>query len=236
MQEVQIPLSSEQMKYFFENKEEIFFIDLINTKLRGNVLLTYISNLGLNAEFTFNDVTSEDKLDLLQQFMTTRHIVSSKSLSIMTLQVLLYKKEIKQDSVVEQLLTKSEIELFISMNVELVNNWIEFLDSSFVFLMEAFEELANEISIKEGLEVVDDQRFIGLNVVNMFLLQGFSEIYFSVPVGPVKYFERQFNDYMFNGNKLFHYFNNDNNIFLHLMSALVNEQVDLSELQSANLL
>lgn len=236
LKKISIPLSTDEMKYFFEHKEEYFLVDLNNSKLKGNVLLTYLSNLGLKAEFNIVDLDKESKFDLLTQYMTSRHIVESKTFTLMVLQVLLKCKGLNPHEYVEPLLSEDEIIEFINSNAQLVHHWELFLDSCMTFMIDTFSELSDELNLKGTLELVDDQRFIGLNVVNMFALEGFTELYFSLPIKEIKYFERQFNDYMFNGKKLYHYVMNKNNTLLHLMSALVNQQITVNDLESANLL
>lgn len=233
-EKVALPLSPEQMRLFFDNKEKIFVIDYVNSQLKDNVFLTYLSNLNINCVIDFTGVESKEKLALIHNYMTSRHIVTSRSLSLAVLQVLFAKKGVSDFSFMDTpILSDAEVKEFIATNSEIVDSWILFLDSMLLYMMETFKELAEALQVKDSFEVIDDQRFIGLNVVNVFSVEGFFEHYFSLPIAQMKYFERQFNEHMFNGKNLFYYFQTEQNILLKLLTGLLNEEVTFEDLDAA---
>lgn len=230
-----LPMSPELMREFFEDKEKLFLVDYAGCELKGNVFLTYLSNLGLKSELDFEGAASEEKIELLKNYMTSRHIVECRTLSFAALQAVLAYKNAPEElsSLVEPVLTEEELGRFLDENKDLVYHWALFLDSCLVFLMSSFKELGEALDLKEHYEEVDDQRFVGLNIVNMFSIDGFFEIYFSLPLMPMKYFTRQFEEYMFNGKNLFYYFQTEENTLLKLLYGMLNQEIELDTLAQA---
>lgn len=232
---ITLPMGPELMRTFFDDKTKVFTVDYGKCELKGNVFLTYVSNLGLNAEIDFEGASGDEKLDLIKNYMHSRHIVSSETLGLAVMQILMAYKGAQAMAFdrIERVLSKEEVTRFIDENEEVVSAWTTFLDSTLLFLMHSFEGLGEAMDLEHSFEVVDDQRYVGLNVVNMFGIEGFFELYFSAPVKEMKFFTRQFNEYMFNGKNLFFYFQTEENSFLKLLSGLLNEQIEFKDLSRA---
>lgn len=244
---VTAPLSMEHIKEFFLNKDLQFIVDYANSPLKGKVFLTYISNLDLPAEVDLNNTTKEQKLDLLKDYMEVRNINECKGLATLVGLILLHNRGVDISSF-KCPLTTQEMEEFAKSNAELVDKWYVFLDSMIIFSLmsiqltdkddkgtdfgvPAFEEAFP--GFFDGYEIVDDSLFIGSNVVNMFGVPMFLEMYFSVPTGQPKVFKQQFNEYMFKGKRLFHYFSVENNTFFKFLLALVTKQVTVEDMLKA---
>ena len=69
---VKVPLSVDQIKEFFTNKNLVYLINYHDSDLKGVVFLTYLSNLDLPAEINFTGSSFEQKEELLKIYMETR--------------------------------------------------------------------------------------------------------------------------------------------------------------------
>lgn len=244
---VTAPLTMEQIKEFFLDKSLQFIVDYANSALKGKVFLTYISNLDLPAEVDLSNASKEQKMELLKDYMEVRNINECKGLATLTALMLLHNRGVDVSNF-KAPLTPEEMKEFHDTNAEMVKRWYEFLDSMIVFSMMSVQivekdESGNEVGIPafqeafpgifDNVATVDDALFIGSNVVNLFAVPMFLEMYFSVPTGEAKYFKQQFEEYMFKGKRLYHYYANENNTFFKFLVALVTNKVTVQDMVKA---
>ena len=69
------PIPIEDLKAYFENKEITFIIDYNNSTLKGEKLLTYLSNLDVPCDINFKGTKQEDVNEFLVSYMSTRMLV-----------------------------------------------------------------------------------------------------------------------------------------------------------------
>ena len=243
---VTAPLPMENIKEFFLDKNLQFVVDYNKSQLKGKVFLTYISNLDLPAEVDLTDVTTQDKFDLVKDYMEVRNINECKGLATLVGLILLHNRGV-DISDFSCPLTLEEMTEFAKTNAELVDKWYTFIDSMILFSMMSVQLTTKENDNVSGAsafeeafpgffdryDVVDDALYIGSNVVNLFNVPLFLEMYFSVPTGQPKIFKQQFNEYMFKGKRLFHYFSVENNTFFKFLLALVTKQVTVEDMLKA---
>ena len=222
---VAAPLEISQIKEFFENKELFFIVNYVDSKIKGNMFLTYLSNLDLPYEIDLDEASSTEKMDLIKHFMTTRNLNSSMILKKAVAQIILKKIKAPVELVLgeERILTDEECELFITSNAELVEKWNVFLASTMLYMLTSVAALEEEHNFKAKHEVVEDSAYIGLNVVQMFSLPYFMDVFYGEKTHVIPlYFKNQFEEYMFKGNNLFnYYFCNENTIPLLFNSSIL---------------
>ena len=234
MKEINIPLGPKEMRDFFEDKSQLFWVDYKKSPLKGNVFLTYIANLGLNVEFDFTSLASSDKIEFIAQYMESRHIIKCDTLSIATMQLLMHYRGFNpEQDIIQHFFYPEELDECCKANEKQIKTWVHFLDSSLIYLFTVYEDLEKELNIKESFERVDDHRYVGLNIVNLFRTEGFFEIYFALPVERISYFVRQFEEYMFNGQNLFAYFNSDENTFIKLLEGVFSDKINFDEIKQS---
>jgi hypothetical protein len=83
-----VPISIENLKIYFNNKETFYLIDCKNSELKGNKLLTYLSNLDLPS-----DVKDPD-LELVKDYLNSSSLVNINSLENIVIDILLEYKGI----------------------------------------------------------------------------------------------------------------------------------------------
>lgn len=205
---VGVPLAIEQIKEFFENKKLFFFVDYAQSKIKGNMFLTYLSNLDLPFEIVLSGASKQETFDLIKIFMETRNQSSSDILRLTVADIILTHKGVNTENwLMNPVLSKDDIKEFISQNGELVKKWDTFLSSLMIFILKSFTAIEEQINTSETFPHLKDPNYIGGNVVQLFDIPCFLEMFFSVPYsGELFYFDAQFDELMFKGKNLFHYF------------------------------
>lgn len=206
------PIGLEDLKKYFVDKSISFLIDYENSKIQGNKLLTYISNLDIPIDIKF-DPNNETGESLLEDYMNTTFLVNIPSLEIATINKLL---EYRFEPV------KSK---FIEKNQELLDHWATLLDSSTLF---NFYCLQNAPEMKEWVESFPKYSLdvvTGINFVQLFKYKDFYQFYQKNDESKLKYCPEVFNDYIFKGNNLFHYWSNENNIMFMLTWGIIQGHV-----------
>lgn len=229
---VTAPLEIPQIKEFFENKELFFIVNYVESKIKGNMFLTYLSNLDLPYEIDLDESTTEEKLDLVKHFMTTRNLNSSMVLRKAVAQIILRRIGVDSKLVVidEDILSEKECDLFIASNQELVDRWKTFLASTMIFTLTSVAAVEEIHNFKEQFKVVEDPSYIGLNVVQMFSLPYFMDVFYAQKTDvELCYFKNQFEEYMFRGNNFFHYFLCSENTIPLLFNSSLTGESDLKQ-------
>lgn len=194
------PISIEDLKLYFINKETQFLIKYNDSKLKGSKLLTYLSNLDIPADIDFTDCLEEDKLSLLKDYMESITIVSINSLEFLAMQVIEEAKGLFDHG----------FKSFIDSNTELIDLWLSRIDSLTLYNMHTI----NSVETKEfvqSFEKADNDDNRGINYVSLLKHFVFYSLYAKIDESKLKYYEKHFNEYMFKGKNLYSYWANDKN-------------------------
>lgn len=232
IRKVTVPLEIDAIKEFFENKELFFVVDYSQSKVKGNMFLTYLSNLDLPCEIMLTGSSTEDKYELLRIYMETRNLSSSDVLRLNAADIILTYKGVDTSEMFNNpAFTPEEKAGFIEKHKDLIRKWDQFLYSSLVYLIKSFPALNEVLKVETQFREVNDNNFVGLNVVNLFSIPGFTEFYFATkPQEELCYFKPQFEEYMFKGKNFFNYFNCEENTMMLLLQALLNNTIKPQEL------
>jgi hypothetical protein len=197
-----VPISIENLKSYFSNKDQTFLIDYDKSEIKGEKFLIYLSNLDLPCNVKL-DISKEEHRELLKYYFTTKNIVNIPSLEITALHVCLdYKYNLESLS-----------RQFISENEDLVKSWLSVLESLTLYNFYCI----NSKKFKEHVTSHEhaDCSNIGLNFVNLIKYDDFQYVVTNIKKENLKYYESFFNDYMFKGNNLYRYWaTEENNLFL----------------------
>ncbi len=229
---VSVPLKVEALKEFFENKELFFIVDYSTSQIKGNMFLTYLSNLDLPCEVDLSKATKQEKFDMIKTYMETRNMNGSDVLKLTAAELVLRYKCVDYGQLfVNSLLTEEERVEFIKQNVEILHKWDHFLYSTLSYLIKMYPELNETLKVEEQYPVINDPNYVGLNIVQLFGIPGFAELYFSSPLWTTfNYFKPQFEEYMFKGQNFYHYFCCEENTMFILMTSIFNGQIKMEEL------
>ena len=232
LRNVSVPLEINQIKEFFENKELFFLVDYSSSKIKGNMFLTYLSNLDIPCEIILTGASKEEKFELLKSYMETRNLNNSNTLRYMTAQIFLEKKGFNTLDIFEALiLTKEECSEFVLINAEMVNRWNTFISSVMIYFLTSVKTIEEEFKFKESFKKIDDPHYIGTNIVQLFGVPAFLEMFYSVPADTeIFYFKQQFEEYMFRGKNLFEYFCNPENTLFLLFDDMLKGNAELGNI------
>lgn len=236
LREVTAPFSMDVMREFFLDKSKVFVIDYAKSQLKGKSLLIYLSNLDIPCEIKFSDdVTLDEKFEMLKCYIESRNLFSVPSFTRAFADALLIFKGVSGGKPFgSELLTLEEMKSFIEKNVATIEKSVRFCDSLPFYAVTTSRAYREEFGdgVEQDVEVVDDPFYVGQNVVDLFSLKNFFELYFSrVPLFAPVYFKRQFREQMFRGKNLFHYFFNSNNTLLGMLMGIAEDKLGPKDLE-----
>lgn len=232
------PLELEEIKSFFDDPSVVFHIDYSASSIKGNVFLTYLSNLDIPAEVLLDNSSPQEKEELLNSYLSSKLIVNLPSFALNVSQIILEAAGVDcAYRIINPIWNLEQRKALISKLNSQIERWITFLSSSSIYMLTSCKELEEEYNFKSHYRCVEDIDFVGYNVVNMFSVPAFTEFLFSVPCkGEILYFKHQFEDYMFKGNNIFHYFCTPENtmhiIFEEMLKGSITTDLLASLMQS----
>lgn len=227
---IKIPLEIDVLQSVLKSKDIFLNIDYNKSKpLRNNGFLSYISNLGIQCSININDIDEIELEELLLCFMTTRQLVICDDLTVLLCVVILKFMGIDSDGIHNFTITDKFFDRFIQKNNELLMKYYIFISSLLTYTSKIIEE-NNDISVSfknyEGF--ITDGAWVGTNVVTLFEIESFFELFFSRKEldYPQFYFTIQFDEMVFNALPLHHYFIKDDrkNWILTAMSKEYHER------------
>ena len=231
------PISMENLQKSFSDNEVAFVIDYENSLMKGRQLLVYLGNLEVPCDIKFSDkVTKTERFDLLVEYMNFRNLIGCETLAITVATVLTAIKDIDDFyHVVENpMLDHLEIVEFIQEHQILVNTWRVFMDSMLVFTMCSSKKFVEAFGDpKQHYPNVDDANIVGNNVVQLFDIPMFLELYYSVPGTEFYYFTKQFEDYMFAAQNLFYYFFVEGNPLPMILEMMGSVEYNVEDLEAS---
>lgn len=199
------PIPLEDLKSYFEDKSITFIIDYNNSTLKGEKLLTYLSNLDVPCDVNFKDVEHREVVEFIVDYMQTRMLVKLPSLELTVLQILLANINENQGALYKnKLLSFNEAKDFIQEYVEIVEKWMVAITSGSIYNLHCINDEGVKKSV-EGFEKVDDDQFCGINYVNLYKYHDLYEIFPHVPVNERKFLTKQFEQPMFKGDPMYNY-------------------------------
>lgn len=214
------PIPLDQLKEYFIDKEILFLVKYDESNLKGEQLLTYLSNLEIPSDILFKDMS--DLYKILEIYLRFDRIVEIPILNHFMIEVLLEYRG---------LLEKAVHHDFIQKNREELDIWAERLDSLTLFNFYTVESP----KMKSFVESHEKSRYdnnTGINFVQLLNEPLFYEFYRKVDKNNLKYFPTYFNDRIFNGKPLYEYWANRNNpLFMVNLGVLTNwgQDIDIKE-------
>ncbi len=233
IKKVTLPLEVAELKHFIEKKDCFYVVDYHKSELKDGIFLNYISNLNLPAEVIFQNCPFEDKEALFRAYLTGRNLTTMDSLRLNIAQMLLQYRETSTDGLFDHLaFDEGERVDFIRRNLDLLSRWERFIESTIVFACFCCREFDLFAEIKDQVEEIDDARFVGSNIVGLFSVPSFMELFFAAGVRhKLTFFRPQFEEYMFKGKSLFDYYFCEENLLAHLFVLLIKGEMTFKDLE-----
>lgn len=193
------PIPIEELKKFFVNQETKFIIDYKTSKLKGLKLLTYLSNLDIPCDIELDPADTEFN-DLLKDYLNCPFIVNTQLLELATMKLLFEARG----------LTAGTASEFINENKEIIDRWINILDSLTLYNM----YVINDDTFKDFVKshpASDESSTLGINFVSLLKHEDFYKFYDALDKTNMKYYKVYFDDYMFKGKNLYYYWATEHN-------------------------
>ena len=220
------PIPLDDLKEYFSNKEIKFHINYDDSTLKGEKLLTYLSNLDVPCDVFFKNTSKEEKFDIVKSYLNTRMLVNIKSLEVTALLIVLASKGIDNTSYYNNnLLTIEEINEFIEFNKEIVEKWTIALASGSVYNLytikdDKIKDLTNDF------DKVDDAEYCGINYVKLYNYLSVFELFPKVKPKDKKFLVKQFTEPMFKGSSMYDFWYVKNNPMAILTYGIASGSLD----------
>jgi hypothetical protein len=216
--ETTAPISIDNLKKYFADKTTFFIINYKDSALKNTKLLTYLSNLDIPCDVNFKDCSEKECFDMIKDYLNTQTIVNIPSLEKATIGIL------QQTKGLVPIVDKD----FIEENKEILNKWISKLESLTLYNMyivkdETFKEFVNSFPVDETKEMT------GVNFVSLLKHQNFYSFYQNTNQSHLKFYPYYFNEYIFKGKNLFHYWANENNPLFLLTYGIIEGLFNVNE-------
>jgi hypothetical protein len=199
-----VPISIENLKKWFTDKETVYIIDYENSTLKGKQFLTYLSNLDLPSD------VKNPNFELIKEYLNCTSIINVDSLENIVINILLQYKE---------LVKENNYKDFIKENEEIISKWCDRLDSLILFNMYIIKEKQFSDYVKD-FPIDNSTDLIGINFVSLLKHERFYLFYNKIK-NNIKFYEHYFNDYMFRGFNLYSFWSNSNNPLFLLTIAII---------------
>lgn len=227
---VSLPLTTEQVQELFLNLDNRYVVDLEDSTLKGESLITYLANMQIKCTLDLSSsIPTEEKIELLYHFLSYRQTVFCETLLETIGYVLLRSRGISFEQAHEWM-SLAEMDLFIKTHPEIIKRTSEFLDSALLFVPSFdvnFKKYILEPSIEAGIiEDIQDPTYIGVNCYGLFYAHNFLEFFIAdAPdehIINLKYFRSQVEDIQYNRQHLFQIFLSrmENSVLMSLCHVL----------------
>src|SRR6056300_223963 len=146
-----LPIPIEDLKKYFEDKETYFIVDLKDSTLTKDKILTYLSNLNVPC-----DIVNPD-LELLKEYLNSKSLVNIPSLEKLTMEMLFTYKKLQPNDKYND---------FIKGNLDIIQKWENVLDSLVLYNVYTLQLEEVEAHVKSHtLDATDDTT--GINFLSL---------------------------------------------------------------------
>lgn len=204
------PISIDDLKKYFVDKDIKFVIDYKESKLKETKLLVYLSNLDVPCDIEI-DTESEEFFSLLSHYLNFHMIINIEILERYALAMILCYMGIIEEP---------KFSSFIDKNKDILERWKSVLNSLALYNISTITipEIQEQIS---KFETIEDDSLVGINFVNLLKYEDMYMIFSNYDKNDLKYYQTFFKDCVYRGNNLYKYWANENNpMFLTTWAAL----------------
>ena len=216
-----VPIQTENLKKYFIDKTVNFQIDYSKSKLHTDKFLIYLSNLGVPVDLSTDKLSLYQRISLLESYMMLPSVISIPTLNIAASSVVMRRKGYDlTETYPNAFLTEIEVDNFIEDQYDMVDKWVVFLDSCLIYAQKCIHEMDVAEYLTADIPIIHNKNYVGQSIVELFSLDFFFHNYYQKPLGDLAYFKHQFEDYMFQGKNLYHYFATQHNFLLPMLRTL----------------
>jgi hypothetical protein len=218
------PIAMEQLKEYFTNRETTYIIDAKESTLKGQTLLTYLSNLDIPC-----DITNIDE-ELLLAYLKSPFMVSVKSLELTAIMLMMTTAGLNNGQ--QPIETGGWLSDFVAEHDEIIEQWI---NKAFCLPLYNFSTI-NDDRIDDFLASVnvdESTDMTGVNVISLLKHEEFYILFSMIPPDfKPTYFKHWFNQPVFRGKQLFAYWATSNNPLFLLTNSIASGELTSDMLKS----
>lgn len=217
--ETTLPIPLPLLEEYFKEDNSVFIVDYENSRLKDSSAILYIGNIDVKARFNIPDVESGKAL--LLAYLKSTSLVYIPELIDSVVQLLLAVKNLPHD------LSFDPTE-FIEENKDIIQEWIQRVDSLQLFAKYSYQILKTDEHKKYPVNNVSSP--VACNFVFIIQHPLFPILLEAAEEKNIRFYPKLFNEYLFKGKNLFHFWASENNPF-YVMSCLpLAEDFDSKEL------
>lgn len=224
-----LPLGPKEFKILMMDKEVEFLIDIANSEKLPSpkAQIAFLANANVPGRIDFKSEALTDEIleEFIVEWMLSGNIIDIKPIKNIVAKIILFTVGGRYQYIpVPSRINDDFLKRFVEKNIEVIEKWVLFLDSTFsVFIDEFYKKTAEELEVYqyEGTYPVhEDRNFIGKNVALLYSVENFAFFYCEedIPFENRVFFKYQFLDYMWRNNHFSAYFCVPENTMIYIYS------------------
>lgn len=204
------PIQMDLLKLKF-TEDVHYVIDYEQSKFKGKVLITYLTNLNLSCEIQFGCLETE--LEMLKEYLALGTLVNLPQMEEVTLNLLLAVQG------KENILTFDPTE-FINENFDVLNRWLINVNMLPTYALQCHPKLKDMV---QQFEEVEDS-LVGINFVNLIKHWQFPVLVSDIDESEWCWNKLFFTEPCFAGKPMFDFYQDKNNPYFVSLLALDSEE------------
>jgi hypothetical protein len=214
------PISIDELKKYFVNKDISYVIQYKDSPLKGKKLLTYLSNLEIPADLDLTGCSNDEFFELITEYLKLEMICNINFLEEAVITLLKEKVGLSNTAFFKD---------YIEQNESLVDSWLEKIHSLSLYNLYIIEAEEFKLFVESHPEDQTANSFTGINFVSLLKHSKTYDLFQAIDVSKLKFYKKYFQDYMFKGKNLFHYWATEHNPMFLLAYGITNNLVKGNE-------
>lgn len=213
------PISIDNLKKYFVNKDTFFVIDYKNSSLKGGKLLTYLSNLDVPADVDFTECSDDEFFEMVEFYLSSQTICNIGFLEKAVITILKEKTGLSNTELFKD---------FISKNSTALDEWLSKIYSLSLFNMYMLDDPGfKKFATDHPTDTTDS--LVGVNFVSLLKHEELYDLYQAINYDQVKFYKTYFDEYIFKGKNLYSFWANENNPLFLLTFSIANGTITSDE-------
>ena len=221
---VRFPLLISDMDTDLESKT-VYIFDYDNSEKysKPSEYLDAINNIGIISDILFKNTPEQDRFEILQHYMTSSKYNHILSLNVAIMNCI-YKIKNVQLRLKGSALTNEMENTFVKNNKELLNNWIEFIDSYLIYMIMFSTNKGVDIKTRYQPNQITTDNSLSPNIVSLFLDDFFYDYYKTgINENSVKYWKYYYENKLYDNKSFNIIMLNDANFIIRVLHNTAND-------------
>ena len=213
------PIPIDTLKQIFSTEGTEVIIDVDGSRINRNVLLVYITNLGLNIRLNFS--TTETYFDCIKAYMKSPMMHKIKQIEIGVMDVLLQYKGYETTTSIDYTAVLEDPEM-----VPVIERWINIIESLTLYSLRWYNITNRIANYHEQFPIEGSKLLTGINFVNLISYDQFPLLMYGGKKENIIYYRYFFDEAVFQGVNLSTYWSSKENIVFTITQAMQKRDLD----------